>query len=373
MELKNKDLKMEFTPNSQEGDNLELIISGYKLDPENGIIGVENFNATNHKSSELKQKLESLLDNSTDLHEKVRLSSWLFASPDPDLNIIGEREVREVVNKYKIDFDEAVKSWKQDTTLLAIGTSANLEKIIEIEEKVEEENKQRENKRENVTSFLQQECFISDFRRYPTEMLIRQYDEYFDQTLNYGVVIFPRADSTSAFGDYSPMLSDLDTQAKDLNCAVRIFECGTKSDLLRVLLKTKKNYSEKGGYKISFAILGAHGFNSGICLGDDTDPLKDPSKTILTSDASDPIMSRVGDFFEAEASVILSSCHTGVEGGIGQILSGNIGHRLKFMAPDQGSKTKKVTLRDYGGAIRADVEFYFANKRIYRDARPYNR
>ncbi len=325
------------------------------------------FGLESEESSDLIYGIEKVLAEHEDENKIIQIASYLYASKEPHLSAIGERQIKTILDVYGLDINRALESWKGDTVWLAPAIELNLKKIVEIEDKVEEENKDREIKREHVTGFLQKECFISDFRRYPTDILLRQYDEYFRSDLEYGIVIFPKSDPSSAFSDYVKLFEDLDIQTKGQNCAVRIYECGSKADIARVLFKTQKTHQSEG-HKVSFSLLGAHGEPWGIKLGGI------PGKSLSLKNNIFPIdlellgdgAPRIKDFFEDDAALILSSCSTGKEreGGIAQTISEKIG--LRVLAPDDESKTKKIEItRNNSGRIVADVEFEVGNKVDY--------
>ncbi len=228
-----------------------------------------------------------------------------------------------------------------------------------------------ERKKQGSCKFLHDEFGISDFDRYPTEMLLRQIEEFDSRRNPYGLIIFPRDDHNGSFYLDKSILEDLYDQL-DGEFSLRVCECETKRDIARVLIKLNKRYNPPDGigHKISLLILGGHGEKNNINFGGYEDR-SDPSRSLSASDLMGRGVKKTSQFFEDNPTIILSSCSTGTEGGIGQELSEKF--KAKVLAP------KKPTglLGIYASKRRGQNNFRFNvaytdsdSKKLYKSGEP---
>ena len=111
---------------------------------------------------------------------------------------------------------------------------------------------------------LYEEYGISEFKRYPTDILLEQFRAH-GKDVPYGIILYPRSDYADAFDqDSEKVLPSLhqQTTGKFTN---RIFEVSNRNDIGRVIVSLRQRYFKN---KISYAIVGGHGLQDLIEFGD---------------------------------------------------------------------------------------------------------
>lgn len=222
-----------------------------------------------------------------------------------------------------------------------------------------------EKERPGSTRVLREEFGIENFGKYSREQLASQFDARDDTSLPYGVVIYPKSDYNGAFGIWTGKLNEVDTISRALEEThrVRVYEAGSRTGVVRALLKTKHRYAERGGGKIAFALIGGHGTKDSVQFGDGDDMVR-----LRTEDLAGRGAARAGqEFFEPGATVILSSCSTGQEGGIAQKMSEALGGRV--IAPDIPTRIDSMNIRTGAdGRPEFDVAYHKADAAVVYQA-----
>jgi hypothetical protein len=214
-----------------------------------------------------------------------------------------------------------------------------------------------------ITKRLTDNFGITEFSRYPESMLFKQDMERDYADRPYGVVLYPKTDWNGAFyaqkENFDELEKDFSNNPELKPYLIRIFECGSRKDVVRVLNDLDKRYGSK--HKISFAIIGGHGTKDSIQLGQDpisnNEQKSDTRNKLTPKDLQGSRVHKIGGFFEPGASVILESCSTGQEEGIGQKLSEKFG--LKVIAPTEpvGVDSIKPWIRNSDGKIDFLVDY----------------
>ena len=225
---------------------------------------------------------------------------------------IANRVTKIIVNGYNINPEETVRNWSTSTmkgfeTLVA---GKNLKQIIDLESRIP-----------GICSVLYSEFGITDFARYPRDLLITQYEDR-DRKDNspYGVVVLPKADWNEAYYNKVNVLKGLHSRLKG-RFGIRAFETENVLELVGILNQSRKKWG-----KISFAIIGGHGTPESIRFG----ALDNARSLLKKEDVEKPGASAIKIAFVENPTIILSSCSTGELGGIGQEIS-KIG--AKVIAP----------------------------------------
>lgn len=205
-----------------------------------------------------------------------------------------------------------------------------------------------EKERPGIVKFLMSKFGIYNFGRYPEHLLIKQFDEYENQDLPYGVVMFPEDDHNAVYFDYKDELTQLASDLED-KYLIRVAEVGGKKDLSRLLVQLRLKYGKN--HKISFGMLGAHGNQRVITLGN-VDNKGD--REILIRDLV-KYSSRKYQLFEENGTLILLSCEAGVKEGIGREVSKAA--NVKVVAPKEsaGLESIKPLLED--GDLKFKVKY----------------
>jgi hypothetical protein len=274
------------------------------------------------QQSTARALIEELSDRSDDSKESAWVMiSQLYGDRYPDVQQQGHALLDRIIQRYELSTEELVKAWRRGASLEA-NISYNLRAIDRLE-----------SVDPGSAKFLHENFGINDFSRYPVEMLLEQKNDFEKNDLPYGVVIFPRDDWNGAFQGDQEIFRQVHRQMTD-KYRIRIFECASKSQIARALIGLDQRYApreEDGetipGHRISFAILGGHGSPHSIDFGGGG------SKYSLTTyDLMGRGVSRSGKFFEPEPTIIMVSCSTGAESGIGQEMSEMMGATV--IAPD---------------------------------------
>ena len=186
-----------------------------------------------------------------------------------------------------------------------------------------------------ITKFLNTQYGVRDFSRYPQEVLIRIYEQREEKTVPYGLIIFPKDDWNGAFNHKQKIFKDLAQQLQQFGYSLRIIECESKRDLARRIIKVNKLYGQA-----SFAIVGGHGTENSIAFGNFySDNL---NSKLSKEDLLGRGVGRGSKFFIPNPSIILSSCSTGKNEGIGQRLSEV--YNARVIAPDIPTSIHKISV-----------------------------
>ncbi len=310
-----------------------------------------------HGNDEQREKAKktatSLLDRSyNQKNNAYSLIGRLCDSRYPASIKAGEALLKMVLDKYSLDSEKALRAWFQDGRSAKDSICANLTTIKELE-----------SKKPGVTNFLREKFGILDFRRYPHDVLISQSEEFENIDVPYGVVIFPRSDWNGSFSGDVHLFKSLHQQLQG-KYALRVFECETKQDIARMLIKLHKKYNaEKNeNKKISFAIIGGHGTPNNIQFGSGEERYALNIDDLLAKGAQ-----RTSEYLKKDATIILLSCSTGANEGIGQRLSEKLG--LKVIAPAEPTNIKQITATIEENRINFSVSYTNGERNMFKNGK----
>lgn len=172
---------------------------------------------------------------------------------------------------------------------------------------------------------LAEEYGIQSFARYPKKLLLRQLEKEDDKETPYGVILNPREDWNGGFYGDRGVFSDFSDSARDEKMNVRVFECESKLDVAKKLIRLHRKYGV--GQKIQFAIVGGHGDKGLLEFG------QEERKTLKKDDLGKKAIQELRSFFVENATIVLNSCSTGDDFGLGEMMS-RLG-QVTVVAPDQ--------------------------------------
>ena len=234
--------------------------------------------------------------------------------------------IKMIVDHYGLDFDVLINAWVRASGIDSINSS-NIYNVILSSESLIYKSVERIIKLESIypgaSKFLLEQFGIKSFGRYPLELLIHQYSHRYDKEKPYGVLLYPRDDWNGAFSTDGEVLENLLTRIRSLDFNLRIYECEDKVDLVSALNDARHKFG-----KISFAVIGGHGSKDSIQFGDKNDSDHNLYKEDLLKKGA-PAVTHA---FVENPSIILQSCSTGIQNGIGQQMS-SMG--AKVYAPDR--------------------------------------
>lgn len=273
------------------------------------------------------------------LKDRITVAMNLLETKDRGLQTHAYEMFYYILEGYHLPAEEIWDAWVMSGTT-TYSLEKNFERIEMLEEKIP-----------GICQFLYKEYGIANFVRYPVELLTRQYEEREITEKPYGVIIYPRYDYNSAFMDVKVFQELLDQLKGEF--LLRVAECESKQDIARTFLKFDKKYNIPNGQRISLLILGGHGQERSIRFGGDGERHR-----LIITDLTGKGVQKTGGFFSENPTIILASCSTGAEGGIGQQLSSVF--KANVIAP-------KVPTNIVGYDVAKGPEGKFAFKARYRD------
>ncbi|MBI2484544.1 hypothetical protein HYW18_00050 [Candidatus Uhrbacteria bacterium] len=265
----------------------------------------------------------------------------------PELCAYGEEFISPVLRTYQLPESKFLKAWYASTKRERWSEMifSNLKRLMEIEKE-----------EPGASAFLYKEFGIMDFGRYPKETLVAQVREHDDLSKPYGVVIFPREDWNGAFYNKDILFESLTEQLKG-ELLLRVFECEGRIGVVKALIKADRKYhpSEGVGHKIELAIIGGHGTEDSIQFG------YGKGSHLFIEDLAGHGVQKVREkFFADNPTIILSSCSTGTEGGIGQALSRIL--KAKVIAPKESSALQSLHASKKRGESRFRFNATFSSR-----------
>lgn len=199
--------------------------------------------------------------------------------------------------------------------------------------------KELESIRPGIVKSLFSEFGIKEFHRYPTDVLIKQFDTK-DQDLPYGVVLFTNDDHNDAFDLDREIIESIFKQT-DNKLLIRISEFQSRFSFLKNLASFNKRYGKKN--KIEYLLWGAHGWQGAI-------------GNIGNLQLNGEGAKRTKEFFIDKPEIILASCSTGAEGAIAQTMSEI--YNATVHAPSIPSNLEKVLVNfDSQNKLHFKVDF----------------
>lgn len=195
---------------------------------------------------------------------------------------------------------------------------------------------------------------ISTFARYPLQTLLKQFESIDTLDMPYGILLYPRSDWNGVFYNSVQMIEHFDASLEE-DFLLRIIECQSGTEIARRLLSLQHTYEAEGGEKIAFAVIGGHGNQHTIVFGD-----REKGQEIDIEALGGPGLKRARSLFSPEAVFVLSSCSTGVEGGVAQEFSRIFDATV--IAPDANTSTESVTYK----AEVADFDVNYRGARALR-------
>lgn len=222
-----------------------------------------------------------------------------------------------------VDYRELLESW---VTSYAPRIKENLSSIVTLQTEAP-----------GSVAMLFKKFGIRHFERYPNEALLKQCKEKVSGP--FGIILGPSHDWNGAFSK-SELWKGVYERLKASGYGLKIFEADSKTELARRLITAIED-----GKKISFAFIGGHGTEGSIQFGERND-----RSLLRVEDLAGSGVKRSKKFFENGATILLSSCSTGKEGGFAQKLSGVI-DGATVIAPDKPISLQDIEVMPEGGKI----------------------
>ena len=179
-----------------------------------------------------------------------------------------------------------------------------------------------EEKKPGAVKLLHEKFGITNFQRYPVEILLQQAEEL-DNNKENALLAFSASDHNGAFdAQYEIWKKIYDHQQGKFN--FRIVECSDKESLATQMIDLQQE-SEK---QISLMFLSAHGESQGVLLGSD-------DETLLKED-----IPHIKNMFSKRAQIIANSCSAGDVDGWVRSLSKEAG--INAVGPDRPASISDI-------------------------------
>jgi hypothetical protein len=213
-----------------------------------------------------------------------------------------------------------------------------------------------------LPSYLQQENGITNFGRYPVEVLMdMQEQDESGSEIPYVLAVFPRVDWNGAFY-IEEVLRQLSQQLSKLGYRLIIIECGS---LREVILRTAKLKAKFG--LPSASVVAGHGEIKSIQLSEH----ERVSAEMLFEGRMGNILRRIiKRVFHRLFSVVFISCTVGKDGAIGQQISDEYG--LRVVACDEASNVESISAEVVDGGLELGATYAAGNSVVFTKGQKMN-
>lgn len=275
-------------------------------------------------ADEILRKRSLYTANEKDINQEDHLAAYILKNQN-----FSEEEVYDLIQSWlSVEDDEMASSY----------ISENLNKIRGLEEFEKKSAK-----------YLYNNFGIRGFGRYRIHELKKQYNER-DNMAPYGLFLQAVTDWNGSFSQ-SNQSEDLREKVEENSFNLRIIEAKGKIDLAKRLLFLRDKYKQK----IKFMFMHVHGNTDVIGLGD----REGSDRKFLQEDLKGKGVQRLKELFENDAELILSSCLTGVSGGLAEEMA-NV-YQLKVIAADKATmgeaKFMEINKNPSGTNLNFNIEF----------------
>lgn len=236
----------------------------------------------------------------------------------------------------KKEASDLARSWLsiEDDDLVGWSITQNLRNIRGLE-----------NFEKKSAKYLYDNFGIRCFGRYGARELKEQYEEK-DNMGPYGLYFQAVMDWNGSFSR-SNQSGDIREIVKENGFILRIIEASGKIDLAKRLLFLRDKYNQK----IKFMYMHAHGNENVVGLGDS----EGNNRKLEQEDLRGKGIQRVKDLFASNAELIISSCLTGVKGGLAEEMSKV--YNVKVIASDKTTEGEPKSIEIKKNYTGDNLEF----------------
>jgi len=332
-------------------ESLELILPKMKRIPSETTRNIL-IHGTQDEKKEFETKLLTCI-NDTDPNNakwgKYAVINMFHIDEDEDSITPSEQQM--LITEAKILLHDSFIAWglNSDDMLDAWQESTKPEYFAELLRRTFEKISKLEERHPGICAELRNGMSkIRDFARYPDEMLMDQYNNRNNINMRYGAIFLPYSDWNGAFYNDIFPFKELYDSLQQVNAGlsdgepkygVRIFEIGNISELEQAQIRADRAYGEQ--HKIEFAFIGGHGEPGSIQFGGSNGYATVSEHVIGMEELGIDGRGIIPKYFEPEPTLILDSCSTGEQDGIGERMS-SLG--AKVIAPEIPTNLKSVTV-----------------------------
>jgi len=304
---------------------------------------IDKLNLLTESNKEMTARLFMVSDDidNTIAHDILR-KRQLYKSKEENINQHGYL-ADYILKKFDFSEDEVtdlIQSWLsvEEDELADWYISQNLKNIRGLE-----------NIEKKSAKYLFNNFGIRGFGRYRIHELKKQYDER-DSMNPYGLYFQAVMDWNGSFSQ-SNQSEGIREKVEENSFIIRVIEANGKIDLAKRLLSLRDKYNQK----IKFMYMHVHGNTDVIGFGDK----EGNNRKLLQEDLKGKGIQRVKELFENNAELILSSCFTGVKGGLAEEMS-NV-YNVKVIASDKPTegepKSVEIKKNPTGDNLEFNIEF----------------
>lgn len=279
--------------------------------------------------------------------------------PDNAREEIRRTLTKPIINKLGLDYDELTKAWISGSDEI-IGNyfyhTRNLNQIFILE-----------STNPGICRTLKDEFGITNFDRYPRELLVDLFEQRNSTNTPYGLMFYPKRDHSGAAYLSKSVVGKFYKQLKSLGYGLRLYEVGSKIDLARAFITSQNKFGTRN--KIDFVILVGHGNPQSITFGE-TGKNAEAGEEINDHNVKGIIhqldfegkgVQRIGELLSNNANIILVSCSTGAAEGIGKTISETYPGTL-VTAPETPTDLRGIDVtKDDQGKLRFRVAYRSAD------------
>jgi len=316
---------------------------------------IDKLNLLTESNKEMAAKLFMLSDgiDHTIAHDILR-KRQLYQSKEKNINQ-QDYLADHILKKFdfsEVEVSDLIKSWLsvEDDEMADWYIYQNLRNIRDLE-----------NFENKSAKYLYNNFGIRGFGRYRMHELKKQYEER-DDIGSYGLYFQAVMDWNGSFSQ-SNQSEDIREKVEENSFILRVIEANGKIDLAKRLLFLRDKYNQK----IKFMYMHVHGNTDVIGLGD----REGSDRKFLQEDLKGRGVQRIKELFENDAELILSSCLTGVKGGLAEEMS-NI-YNVKVIASDKSTEGEPKSMDIKKNSAGDNLEFNIVFNAVNQDDKKSNK
>jgi|GEM_PF-1798643 len=271
-------------------------------------------------ANNILRKRQLYISAEKNINQQENLTDYILKKFD-----FSEDEIRDLIQSWLSVEDDKIADWYIYQNLKNIRSLENFEK--------------------KSAKYLLNNFGIRGFGRYRIHELKEQYNDR-DNMSSYGLFFHAVMDWNGSFSN-SNQSEEIRDKVEENSFILRIIEANGKIDLAKRLLLLRDKYKQK----IKFMYMSVHGNTDVIGLGD----RKGNDRVFLQKDLAGKGVQRIKELFDDNAELILSSCFTGVEGGLAEEMS-NI-YNVKVIASDKPTEGEPKSIEIIKNIAGDNLEF----------------
>ncbi len=269
---------------------------------------------------DILRKRELYTSKEKDLEYKEYLADYILKQFG-----FSEHEAEDLIQSWLTVKDDEIADWYIYETFRKIRFLQNFEK--------------------GSVKYLFDNFGIRGFGRYTIHELKKQYEER-DAKGPYGLFFQAVMDWNGSFSQ-SNQSEGIREKVEENSFMIRIIESNGKIDLAKRLLYLRDKYNQK----IKFMYMHVHGNTDVVGFGD----REGDNRMLQQKDLSGKGIQRVKELFENNAELVLSSCLTGVEGGLAEEMSKV--YNVKVIASDKPTEGEPKSVDIQKNSTGDNLEF----------------